>query len=34
MDVFTRLSVRAGSTLGRVRAIPRSMLHPAIERAR
>jgi hypothetical protein len=34
MDVFTRLSVRAGSPIARVRAIPRSMLHPAIERVR
>ncbi len=31
MDVFTRLSHAAGAPLGRVRAMPRAMVHPAIE---
>lgn len=30
MDVFTRLSVRAGAPIARVRATPRAMLHPQL----
>jgi hypothetical protein len=33
MDVWTRLSVHAGSPIARVRAIPRTMLHPRVEHA-